>query len=62
MEEPVLSPDFTIDDIHKLREYNYYLTKDMTPQERMDYYNKKGRAFQQEIEENKLQCSGQAFL
>ena len=55
MEKPVLSPDFTIDDIHKLREYNYYLTKDMTPQERMDSYNKKGRAFQQEIEESKLQ-------
>lgn len=55
MEKPVLSPDFTIDDIHKLREYNYYLTKNMTPQERMDYYNKKGRAFQQEIEESKLQ-------
>lgn len=55
MEKPVLSPDFTIDDIHKLREYNYYLTKDMTPQERMDYYNKKGREFQREIEESKLQ-------
>ena len=55
MEKPVLSPDFTIDDIHKLREYNYYLTKDMTLQERMDYYNKKGRAFQQEIEESKQQ-------
>ena len=55
MEKPVLSPDFTIDDIHKLREYNYYLTKDMTLQERMDYYNKKGRAFQREIEESKLQ-------
>ncbi len=55
MEKPVLSPDFTIDDIHKLREYNYYLTKDMSLQERMDYYNKKGRAFQQEIEESKLQ-------
>lgn len=55
MEKPVLSPDFTIDDIHKLRGYNYYLTKDMTPQERMDCYNKKGRAFQQEIEGSKLQ-------
>lgn len=55
MEKPVLSLDFTIDDIHKLREYNYYLTKDMSLQERMDYYNKKGRAFQQEIEESKLQ-------
>ena len=55
MERPVLSSDFTIDDINKLREYNYYFTKDMTPQERMDYYNKKGREFQREIEESKLQ-------
>lgn len=55
MEKPVLSPDFTIEDIHKLREYNYYVTKDMTPQERMDYYNSKGRAFQREIEESKQQ-------
>jgi len=55
MEKPVLSPNFTIEDIHKLREYNYYVTKDMTPQERMNYYNSKGRAFQREIEESKLQ-------
>ena len=55
MEKPVLSLDFTIDDIHKLREYNYYLTKDMTQQERMDYYNNKGRAFHGESEESKLQ-------
>ena len=31
MEKPVLSPDFTIEDIHKLREYNYYQTKDINP-------------------------------
>lgn len=49
MEKPVLSSDFTIDDIHKLREYNYYLTKDMTLQERMDYYNEKGRAFSRRL-------------
>lgn len=55
MEKPILSPDFTIEDIHKLREYNYYVTKDMTPQERIDYYNQKGRAFLKEIEESKLQ-------
>ena len=24
MEKPILSPNFTIEDIHKLREYNYY--------------------------------------
>ena len=37
MEKPVLSPDFTIEDIHKLREYNYYQTKEMKPQERMRF-------------------------
>ena len=63
MEKPILSPmealvistDFTIEDIHKLREYNYEMTKDMTDKERMDYYNKAGRAFQREIEEARLQ-------
>lgn len=53
MQKPVLSPDFTIEDIHKLREYNYYLTKDMTLQEKMNYYNGKGRAFFKEIQESK---------
>ena len=55
MEKPILSPDFTIEDIHKLREYNYFVTKDMTSQERIDYYNRKGRAFLKEIEESRLQ-------
>ena len=55
MEKPVLSPDFTIEDIHKLREYNYYITKDMSPEERRNYYNERGGAFQREIEEARLQ-------
>ena len=55
MEKPILSPDFTIEDIHKLREYNYYLTKDMTPQERRDYYNKRGMEVHRQIQERKLQ-------
>ena len=37
-----LSPNFTIEDIHKLREYNYEMTKGMTEQERMDLYNREG--------------------
>ena len=28
--KPDISPDFTIDDIYKIREYHYELTKDMT--------------------------------
>ncbi len=55
MEKPILSPNFTIEDIHKLREYNYYLTKDMTPAERRNYYNERGRAFLKEIEDGRLQ-------
>ena len=35
MEKTVLSPDFTIEDIHKLREYNYEVTKHMTDEERI---------------------------
>lgn len=54
MEKPILSPDFTIEDIHKLREYNYEMTKHMTDKERIDYYNEEGRAFQREIDEARL--------
>lgn len=54
LEKPILSPDFTIEDIHKLREYNYYVTKDMTIHEKMEYYNAGGRAFQKEIEEERM--------
>lgn len=45
MEALVISPDFTIDDIHKIREYHYELTKDMTMQEKINFYNEGGRAF-----------------
>lgn len=55
MGKPILSPNFTIEDIHKLREYNYEMTKNMTEQERMDYYNKRGREVQRKIQERKLQ-------
>ena len=51
----MLSPESTVDDSHKLREYNYYLTKDMEPQERRSYYYERGRAFLKEMEERKLQ-------
>lgn len=55
MEKPILSSDFTIEDIHKIREYNYYLTKDMTIREKSDYYNSQGLEVHQMIQERKLQ-------
>ena len=54
MNKPVLNPDFTIEDIHKLREYNYYITKYMKPQERLDYYNNRGLEVHKLIQERKL--------
>ena len=41
----IISPDFTIEDIHKIQEYHYELTKDMTLQEKFDFYNEGGKAF-----------------
>lgn len=54
MNRPILSPDFTIEDIHKLREYNYYQTKDMSRQERIDYYNSNGMEVHKIIQKRKL--------
>lgn len=39
MKAPEISPNFTIEDIHKIREHNYQMTLNMTRQEQMDYYN-----------------------
>ena len=54
MNKPVLSPNFTIENIHKLREYKYYQTKDMSRQERIDYYNTRGIEVHKEIQARKL--------
>ena len=51
-----ISPDFTIEDIHKIREYNYEMTKNMTNQEKTNYYNEGAKEVQrilQEIKENR---------
>ena len=55
MDKPISSPNFTIEDIHKLREYNYYQTKDMTPQERINYYNSRGLEVHKKIQKHKSQ-------
>jgi hypothetical protein len=37
--EPDISPKFTIDDIHKIREWHHDILKDATLAERINYYN-----------------------
>lgn len=53
--KPSVSADFTVDDIHKIREYHYEITKNMTQRERLDFYNIGGRKFLKEIEKKKSQ-------
>ncbi|MDE6232647.1 MAG: hypothetical protein K2M60_04790 [Lachnospiraceae bacterium] len=50
MTEPIISQDFTIEDIHKIREQNYERTKDMTVAEKVAYYNNSGKEAEREIE------------
>ena len=45
MTEPKISGNFTVDDIHKIREYNYERTKNMDEKERSDYYKKQADEF-----------------
>lgn len=38
MNKPDISSNFTINDIHKIREYHYELTKNMSSKERAAFY------------------------
>jgi len=51
MPELNISDNFTIEDIHKIREYNYEMTKHMTRDERAAYYRKGAEAVQKQIDE-----------
>lgn len=53
MEKLIISPDFTVDDIHKIREENYERTKNMTMEEKIEYYNTAGMEAEKEIERRK---------
>lgn len=50
MEALVVSSDFTIEDIHNIREQNYERIKDMTVAEKVAYYNNFGKEAEKEIE------------
>ena len=53
MNEPNISPNFTVDDIHKIREYHYEFTKNMSVKERAAFYKIGADKIQQEIESRK---------
>ena len=41
--KPEVTAAFTIDDIHKLREWHYEQLKDASREEKLDYYNKSAK-------------------
>lgn len=45
-----ISPDFTVEDIHKIRERNYEVTKYMTTEEKLHYYNTPRTDAEEQIE------------
>ena len=53
MKKPNISPDFTVEDIHKIREYHYELTKDMSFEERREFYSQGSREFKEYSAERK---------
>ena len=46
-----ISPDLTIEDIHRIREQNYEKTKNMTVEEKLLYYNTPRTDAEEQIEQ-----------
>ena len=55
-----LSPYFTVEDIHKVREYNYEMTKNMTKEDRWAYYEKGADRVLKLLAERKAMTQAQA--
>jgi hypothetical protein len=53
MERPVISREFTITDIRKIRAYNYEMTKNMSPEEVRAYFRKGAEKVMQEMQQRK---------
>jgi len=52
--KPIISPDFTIDDIHKIREWNYERRKDATAEELLADIRKGAERTRRRMEELRI--------
>jgi hypothetical protein len=50
---PELSPAFTLDDIRKIRDYNYELSKVLSEKEMDEYYHEAADNFKREMAERR---------
>jgi hypothetical protein len=51
--KPALSPDFTVDDIHRIREWHYEQLKDATIEETIAFYHEGSKDVLRMIEEQR---------
>ena len=58
MRELNISSAFTIEDIHKVREYHYELTKDMSTEERRAFYKERADKAEKRIQELRREREG----
>ncbi len=54
MTKPILKNSFSVDDIHRLREYHYETTKNLTTKERIKEINDTADEVEKEIEKLRL--------
>ena len=55
IKEPILSKDFTVEDIHKLREYNYLRYQNMSWKEIVEDTNKNANEFLKLVNRNRIE-------
>lgn len=49
IQKPDVSPDFTLEDIRKIRHYHYEIVKDMSTDEKVKFYNSASEEFEKLI-------------
>ena len=55
MDKPKISDDFTIEDIHKIREYHHEITKNMTLKEEETFYRTGAEEAERKIDKIRLE-------
>jgi hypothetical protein len=60
--KPEISPDFTIEDIHKIREWHYECRKGMSTEEVIEHINRRGRELEALIEAARSSSSNKTVV
>lgn len=53
MDKPIIKDSFSVDDIHKIREYHYEMTKNLSREERIKEIKDKANKVKEELKRKK---------